>query len=277
LNIILDPCLIFGLGPFPELGIKGAAIATTTGRGLAVVYQLYLIFSGKRGIKLLWSHIKIKWEVLKQLIELSLGGTLQNLIATTSWVVMVRTLSVFGSDVVAGYTIAIRLVIFSLLPSWGLSNAASTLVGQNLGAGQPERAERAIRITSVVNMVVMGLAGFCLILFAPNFIRFFTNASEFVVIDKGVICLKIVSCGFLFYGLGMVMVQSLNGAGDTYTPTFINLCCFWLLEIPLAYLLAIHTQFAENGVYIAIVAAESVMAIVGFLILRRGKWKLKKV
>jgi putative MATE family efflux protein len=277
LNMILDPCLIFGLGPFPELGIKGAAIATTTGRGLAVLYQLYLIFSGKRAIKLLWSQIKIKWQVLKQLIELSLGGTLQNLIATTSWIVMVRTLSVFGSEVVAGYTIAIRIIIFSLLPSWGLSNAASTLVGQNLGAGKPERAERAIWITSVVNMFVMGIAGCFLILFPQTFIKIFANAGEILVIDKGAICLRMISFGCMFYGLGMVMVQSLNGAGDTYTPTFINVCCFWLLEIPLAYLLAIHTGLAEKGVYIAIVAAESCMALVSFFILRRGKWKLKKV
>jgi len=277
MNMVLDPCLIFGLGPFPKLGIEGTAIATTIGRGLAVMYQLYLIFSGKRGIQLLWSHIKIKRKVLLQLIELSLGGTLQNLIATTSWVVMVRTLSVFGSDVVAGYTIAIRIIIFSLMPSWGLSNASSTLVGQNLGAGKPERAERAIWITSAINMIVMGLAGFFLVMYPDVFIKIFANAKDLEVIAKGVTCLKIVSYGFIFYGLGMVIVQSLNGAGDTYTPTFINLCCFWLLEIPLAYMLAIHTDLAEKGVYVAIVIAESTMAVVGFLILRMGKWKMKKV
>ena len=277
MNMILDPCLIFGLGPFPKLGIEGAAIATTTGRGLAVVYQLYLIFSGKRGIQLLWSQIKIKWVILSQLIKLSLGGTLQNLIATTSWVVMVRTLSVFGSDVVAGYTIAIRIIVFSLLPSWGLSNAASTLVGQNLGAGKPERAEKAIWITSIFNMIVMGIAGSILIIFPEVFIKIFANAKDLEVIAKGATGLKMVSFGFIFYGLGMVMVQALNGAGDTYTPTIINLCCFWLLEIPLAYVLAIHTSLSENGVYIAIVIAESIMAIVGFLVLRRGKWKIMKV
>jgi putative MATE family efflux protein len=277
MNMILDPCLIFGLGPFPKLGIEGAAVATTTGRGLAVIYQLYLIFAGKRGIRLLWSQIKVKWKVLAQLIELSLGGTLQNLIATTSWVVMVRTLSVFGSDVVAGYTIAIRIIIFSLLPSWGLSNAASTLVGQNLGAGRPDRAERAIWITSVFNMVVMGLVGSILIIFPEIFINLFANAKDLEVIAKGSVCLRMVSFGFIFYGLGMVMVQALNGAGDTYTPTFINLCCFWLLEIPLAYVLAIHTSLSENGVYLAIVIAESTMAVVGFFVLRRGKWKVKKV
>lgn len=275
MNMILDPCLIFGLGPFPELGVKGAAIATTTGRGLAVLYQIYLLFSGKRAIKLLWSHVRVEWKVLRQIIKLSLGGTMQNLIATTSWVFMVRTLSVFGSEVVAGYTIAIRIVIFSLLPSWGLSNAASTLVGQNLGAGKPERAERAAWITSIANIIVMGIAGVFLISFPHVFIKIFSN--DAFVIEKGAVCLRIISYGFIFYGLGMVMVQSINGAGDTYTPTFINLFCFWGLEIPLAYLMAIHLGIGEKGVYIAIVIAETALAITGFIIFRKGKWKLKKV
>jgi putative MATE family efflux protein len=275
LNMILDPCLIFGLGPFPELGVKGAAIATTTGRGLAVMYQLYLLFSGKRGIKLLRSHIRMEWHVLRQIIKLSLGGTMQNLIATTSWVFMVRTLSVFGSEVVAAYTIAIRIVIFSMLPAWGLSNAASTLVGQNLGAGKPERAERAAWITSIANIVVMGIASVFLIWHPHFFIKMFSD--DPLVIEKGAICLRMISYGFVFYGLGMVMVQSINGAGDTYTPTYINLFCFWGLEIPLAYLLAIHSGVGEKGVYIAIVVAETMLAMTGFIIFRRGKWKLKKV
>jgi len=275
MNMILDPCLIFGLGPFPELGVKGAAIATTTGRGLAVVYQMYILFSGKRSIKIVWSQIKIHWKILRQVLCLSLGGTMQNLIATTSWIVMVRTLSVFGSDVVAGYTIAIRMVVFSLLPSWGLSNAASTLVGQNLGAGKPERAERSIWFTSIVNMIYMGSIGLVFILIPHEFIKLFSV--DPIIIAKGVVCLRMISYGFIFYGLGMVMVQSINGAGDTYTNTWINLFCFWLIEIPLAYLLAIHAAIGETGVYIAIVTAESMLALVGFSVIKRGKWKLKKV
>lgn len=275
LNMILDPCLIFGLGPFPQLGIKGAAIATTTGRGLAVIYQLYLIFSGKRGLKILWSHLKINWVVLIQIIKLSLGGILQNMIVTTSWVFMVRTLSVFGSEIIAGYTIAIRVVVFALLPSWGLSNAASTLVGQNLGADKPERAEKAIRITSIANMIVLGIFSFFLIVFPQVFIRVFTTEQR--VIELGAVCLRMVSAGFIFYGLGMVMTQSINGAGDTYTPTFINIFCFWLIEIPLAYILALHTGLHEKGVYIAIVLAESMVAIIGLMVIKQGKWKTKKV
>lgn len=275
LNLILDPSLIFGLGSFPELGIKGAAIATTTGRGLAVIYQMYLLFSGKRAVKLLLPHITIEWQVLRQIIKLSVGAIMQNLIATTSWVFMVRTLSVFGSEVVAGYTIAIRIVIFSLLPSWGLSNAASTLVGQNLGAGQPDRAERAAWITSIANIIVMGVASIFLVIFAHQFISLFSNNA--LVIEKGAVCLRTISYGFVFYGLGMVMVQSINGAGDTYTPTYINLFCFWCIEIPLAYLLAIHSSIGENGVYIAILVAETSIAVVGFFIFRKGNWKTKKV
>ena len=188
---------------------------------------------------------------------------------------MVRTLSVFGSEVIAGYTIAMRIVVFSLLPSWGLSNAASTLVGQNLGAEKPERAARAIWITSIANMIVLGIVGFFLIVFPDTFIKVFT--SETKVIELGSVCLRMVSYGFVFYGLGMVMTQSINGAGDTYTPTFINIFCFWLLEVPLAYLLALHTGLHQNGVYIAIVIAESMVAILGLVIIKRGKWKLKKV
>jgi putative MATE family efflux protein len=275
INIVLDPCLIFGLGPFPELGVKGAAIATTTGRGLAVIYQLYLLFSGKRAIKLKLAHLFVQWKVLAQIIRLSLGGILQNIIATSSWVFMVRTISIFGSDVIAGYTIAIRILIFSLLPSWGLSNAASTLVGQNLGAKKPDRAEKAIYITSMVNMLVMGVIGLFLVFVPQFFVRIFT--SDVDVMHYAAEALRMVSYGCIFYGLGMVMVQSINGAGDTYTPTWINVFCFWMLEIPLAYYLAVHGGFAEKGVYIAIVIAESMLAMIGFTIIKKGNWKLKQV
>ncbi len=275
LNMILDPCLIFGLGPFPELGIKGAAIATSTGRGLAVLYQLYLIFSGKRRIRIFWSNLKINWVILRHIMQLSVGGILQNMIITSSWIFMIRTLSVFGSEIIAGYTIAIRVIVFTLLPSWGLSNAASTLVGQNLGAGKPERASKAIWITSLVNMIILGIFGLFLMIFPDTFLKVFTNDQN--IINLGSKCLRIVSYGYVFYGLGMVMTQSINGAGDTYTPILINLLCFWLIEIPVAYLLALHTGLHENGVYIAIVIAESMVAISGFTVIKWGNWKLKKV
>jgi len=275
LNMILDPCLIFGLGPIPALGIKGAAIATSVGRGMAVFYQIYLIFSGKRGLKILWTHLKLNWILLWHLLKLSVGGVLQNIIITTSWIFMVRTLSVFGSEIIAGYTIAIRIVVFTLLPSWGLSNAASTLVGQNLGAGKPERASKTIWITSIANMIVLGILGFFLIAFPDVFIKVFTL--EPTIIKFGSVCLRIVSYGFIFYGLGMVMTQSINGAGDTFIPILINLFGYWLIEIPVAYFLALHTGLHEKGVYIAIVVAESMVAIAGFIYIQWGRWKDKKV
>ncbi|MFC2158285.1 MATE family efflux transporter, partial [Acidobacteriota bacterium] len=237
INIVLDPCLIFGLGPFPELGVMGAAIATNIGRGIAVIYQFYLLFRGKKRVQILWKHVRLRIAVLKKLIHLSMGGIGQSLIATSSWIGMVRIISVFGSEVMAGYTIAIRIIIFSILPSWGLSNAASTLVGQNLGAKKPERAERAVWLTASINMTLMGILALFFIFFPEFFMRIFID--ELPVIASGVTCLRYLGYGFVLYALGMVTVNALNGAGDTATPTFINLFCFWLFEIPLAYILAI--------------------------------------
>jgi Na+-driven multidrug efflux pump len=255
--------------------VQGAAIATTTGRGIGVIFQLYLLFGKKHRIKLSVHQLVPNFRVMWQLIKLSLGGMAQNIIATSSWIGLVRIISSFGSDVVAGYTIAIRILIFTLLPAWGISNAASTLVGQNLGAGKPERAERAAWITGFVNMILLGLTSI-IILWNPHFyIGLFIH--DPVVISWGTDALRIISYGYVSYALGMVMVQSINGAGDTYVPMFINLICFWMIEVPLAYLLARVLGFQQEGVYLSIVIAESVMAILGVIWFRMGRWKLKKV
>lgn len=275
INIILDPCLIFGLGPFPRMGITGAAAATIIGRGTAVLVQLYLLFYGKKRIRLSINHLTVDFKVIFKLLKLSFGSIGQNLITTTSWVALVRIISIFGSEVVAGYTIAIRIIGFTILPSWGISNAASTLVGQNLGAKKPERAERAVWVTGWVNMILLGAIGLILVLFPEPFIKFFTKESDVYV--SGVQGLRIISIGFIAYGLGMVLVNSFNGAGDTTTPLKINIFAFWLVEIPLAWFLAIKGQMNENGVFIAIVVAESLMTLIAWLVFRRGKWKLKEV
>jgi len=275
INIILDPLLIFGIGPFPELGLKGAAVATTTGRGLAVCYQFYLLFYGNKRISLEIHHLKIRLNVMIQLFKLSAGGILQNIIATSSWIALYRIISELGSDVMAGYTISIRIIIFVLLPSWGLSNAASTLVGQNLGANQPERAERTVWITAYANMILLGSVGIILAIFSESFIRLFIDNPN--VIANGAVSLRIISIGCVSYALGMVMTQAFNGSGDTVTPTRINLFCFWLFEIPLAYLLAIVFDMKIYGISIAIVVAESALSLAAWYFFRKGKWKMVKV
>lgn len=275
LNIILDPCLIFGLGPFPELGITGAAIATNIGRGIAVSYQLFLLFNGRHRIRLGWKSIRIMPSVINEILRISAGGIMQTLIATSSWIGMIRILAVFGNEVLAGYTIAIRIIIFAILPSWGISNAAATLVGQNLGANKPARAERSVWITGAVNVIMLGLIGLVLVIWPSHFIGLFMD--DPVVLRHGSLALQVISLGFLAYGLGMVMIQAFNGAGDTSTPTWINFFCFWLLEIPLAYTLAQLMGFREYGVFFAILSAETVMTILAVILFRRGKWKMKKV
>lgn len=275
INIILDPFLIFGLGPFPELGVKGAAVATTIGRGTAVLVQFYILFSGRKRIKLAWKHLGINFRVMLKLLRLSTGTIGQNLIGTISWIGLVRIISIFGSEVVAGYTIAIRIVGFTLLPSWGISNATSTLVGQNLGAQKPERAEKAVWITGVVNMIILGIFGILLFSFPSFFISLFIEDNN--VIITGIRALRIISLGYIAYGLGMVLVNSFNGAGDTTTPLKINVFAFWMVEIPLAWFLAIKSGYNEDGVFIAILIAESLMTLTAWLVFRRGKWKLKQV
>lgn len=275
INIILDPCLIFGLGPFPELGVTGAAVATTTGRGIAVLYQFWLLFYGRKRIQLSIKGLNINFKIISRLIKLSLGSIGQNLIGTISWIALVRIISVFGSGIVAGYTIAIRIVSFVLLPSWGISNAASTLVGQNLGAKKPDRAEKAVLVTGWVNMILLGIVGLFLVLFPGYFISLFID--DPAVLASGTQCLRIISIGFVAYGFGMVLVNSFNGAGDTTTPLKINIFAFWLIEIPLAWILAIRLGMNQQGVFTAIVIAESIMTLTAWLVFRRGKWKLKEV
>jgi putative MATE family efflux protein len=275
INIILDPCLIFGLGPFPQMGVTGAAIATNIGRGTAVLVQFYLLFFGKKRIRLSIRHLGIDFSMMLKLLKLSFGSIGQNLINTTSWIALVRIISSFGSEVVAGYTIAIRIIGFTILPSWGISNASATLVGQNLGAKKPDRAERAVWVTGWINMILLGVIGLILVLFPELFIRLFIDNEN--VIKSGVLGLRIISIGFIAYGLGMVLVNSFNGAGDTSTPLKINIFAFWLVEIPLAWFLAIKLGFREEGVFVAIVVAESLMTLIAWLVFRRGKWKLKEI
>ncbi len=275
LNIILDPCLIFGLGPFPEMGVTGAAVATNIGRGIAVLYQLYLLFGLKHRVKITRESIVFRFRMVREILRISAGGIMQTLIATSSWIGLFRILSIYGNEVLAGYTIAIRIIIFALLPSWGVSNAAATLVGQNLGAKKPQRAERAVWVTAMVNVILLGLIGTFFVIFSGQFMQFFTD--DATVIAFGSEALRIISFGFLAYGLGMVMIQSFNGAGDTSTPTWINFFAFWMIEIPLAYTLAQMMGFREYGVYFGILSAETVMTVVAVILFRKGKWKLKKV
>lgn len=275
LNIVLDPILIFGFGPIPALGITGAAIATTGARGLAVIYQFWML-AGKTGrIQIKWSDLQLNPDVMKRLIRVSMGGIGQFLIATASWLGMVRIIAEFGSTALAGYTIAIRIVMFSLLPSWGMSNAAATLVGQNLGAGKPDRAERSAWICGFINTGFLILLGISFYLYSDFLIRLFTP--EVDVIAVGAKALKIIALGYLFYGMGMVMVQAFNGAGDTFTPTWLNFICFWLIEIPLGWFLAMNVGLEENGVFWSIVVAESIFGILGIWIFSKGKWKEKEV
>lgn len=275
LNIILDPLLIFGLGPIPAMGVEGAAIATSIGRGLAVIYQFVLLFKGSGKIHIKIEHFSLRWKTIKKLINLSLGGIGQNIIATSSWIGLMRIMAEFGSAAIAGYTIAIRILIFILLPSWGLSNAAATLVGQNLGANQPERAEKSVWAAGRINVAFLGLIGIIFFLFPAYFIELFTDDQGIVV--NGIQALKIISCGFIFYGMGMVLLNSINGAGDTQTPTLLNLISFWIVEIPVAYLLAIHFAWNQNGVFYAIIIAEAILTLIALYWFKTGKWKLKRV
>jgi putative MATE family efflux protein len=275
INLILDPCLIFGLGPFPRLGVTGAALATFTGRSIGVGYQFYRLLRGTERIRILTGQIRVNMHVLLRLVRVSLTGILQFAIAHTSWIGLVRIVSVFGAAALAGYTIAIRIVVFLILPSWGLSNAAATLVGQNLGAKKPERAEQAVWRTGFYNMLFLGSVGVFFVIMAEPIARLFTH--DPAVVPLAATCLRIISYGNIGYAYSMVMMQAFNGAGDTVTPTIVNFFGFWVLEIPLAYWLAIPMRLHSNGVYIAIVIAECAIAAASAVLFKRGKWKKQKI
>ncbi len=273
INIVLDPCLIFGLGPFPELGLPGAAVATTIGRGTGVLYQFWVLSRGSR-LRLRRQDIQVRWRVLKNLCRVSVGGIAQMLADILPWILLIRIIASFGTVAVAGWVIAIRVALFVILPCWGLSNAAATLVGQNLGAGQPGRAERAVWITGAWNMAFMAAVTGIFVAFAPQIAALFTNDPEIRAIAAT--ALRVVSYGYVFYALGMVIRQAFNGAGDTLTPTWIDLLCFWLFEIPLAWALS-RTGLGVEGVFWAVALAYSLSALVSTLIFRRGGWKTMTV
>lgn len=274
-NIILCPVLIFGLGPIPALGLTGAAVATTTGRGIGVCYQVFHLIKGKGILTIRLSHCVPQIQILKSLINVASTSTLQFLIATASWLFLARIIAGFGSDAIAGYTIALRIISFFMLPAWGLSNAAATLVGQNLGAKEPDRAEKSVWITAKYNMVFMAVVTVIFFFFSRPIVSAINNQYEVVVI--AIQALRIVSIGYIAYGLGMVLMNAFNGAGDSRTPTFINLAGFWGFQIPLAYTLSIHFNLGPKGVFLAIVIAETLLTLASYLIFRRGLWKTVKI
>ena len=271
INIVLDPCLIFGIGPFPEMGVTGAAVATTIGRSIGVAYQLFYLFGGRGRLAFEARHLSLQPLLLRRMLVISTGGIAQFLVATASWVAVMRIVALYGSAPVAAYTIALRMIEFALLPAWGLGNAAATLVGQNLGAGQPERAEKSAWRAARYNAIFLLAVGLLMFLFARDVAGWFS--SDPVVLEFGTNCLRILGLGYPMYAVGMIMVQSLNGAGDTGTPTVLNLVCFWAVQIPLAYGLASAGGLGPNGVFVAIVASETLCTILSILVFRRGRWK----
>jgi putative MATE family efflux protein len=275
INICLDPCFIFGLGPFPRLGVTGAAVATTTGRGIGVLVQLYFLSRSDGRIVIRRRHLRLDPKVMLNMLRLSGSAVLQMLIGTTSYIGVMRIIASFGSVSVAACTIVIRLIIFVLMPSWGLSNAAATLVGQNLGAGQPERAEASAWRACWYNVAVLGVIGVLFVVFADVLVGWFTQDPG--VAPVATLGLRIISAGFPFYAAGYVLTQSFNGAGDTSTPTLINLGCFWAFEIPLSYVLGRSLGYGPPGVFWAMAVAFSLMSVVSAWLFRRGTWKLKRV
>jgi putative MATE family efflux protein len=275
INIVLNPCLIRGLGPFPELGLLGSAVGTTVGRGTGVAFQLWILFGGKSRIKIGWRQFRLRVDVMLRLLRVSVTGMVQMLVSTASWLGMIRIISTFGTAALAGYMLSIRVAILAFLPAWGLCNAAATLVGQNLGAGKPERSEQAVYRAGVFTMIFMGCLAVVFISFAPAIMRIFSN--DPLVVRYGTDCLRVISSSYIFCAWGMVTVQAFNGAGDTMTPTLINLGCLWGLQIPLGYFLSTKLELGPVGVFTAIAISQTALAIVGLLAFRTGRWKKSRV
>lgn len=272
LNIILDPIFIFGLGPIPALGVQGAAVATTTGRGIAVLIQFYILFKGSSRLKLLSQSISIKFNIIKNLLKISLGGIGQFLVESASWIVLIRILSGLGTEYVAGFTIGFRIIAFTILPSWGLAQAAAALVGQNLGAEKPDRAETSVVRSAIFNTIFLSLVSIVFFIGARFVVQtFFTD--EEAVVELAALTLKVICLGYVFFAFGMVVSQAFNGAGDTTTPTIINIVCFWVIQLPLAYLLTEYMDMGMMGVLICISLAHSLHAVICTIIFRRGHWK----
>lgn len=274
-NIILCPLLIRGWGPVPAFGLTGAAMATTIGRGIGVLYQLYHLFNGKSIIKMAIAYFKPDWAQIRQIINIAAPGTFQFLVASGSWIVLTAIVAQSGETASAGYITAIRVVMFFILPAWGLSNAAATLVGQNLGAQQPQRAEESVLKTAKYNAIFMGAVTILFFLTAPYIIGFFAEKEDTRRI--AIEAMLIISSGYIFYGIGMVMANAFNGAGDTKTPTIINAVGFWLFQIPLAFLLSKTLNLGATGAFIAIPVAETAIAIAAYIIFKKGKWKQVKI
>ncbi len=275
LNIVLDPLLIFGLGPFPEMGVQGAAVATTIGRGTAVLVQVYTLFRLGGKLRIRPPHLGIQPAIMAQLVRLSATGMLQTFIATASWIGLTRVTALFGAEALAGYVVAIRIILFALLPAWGLSNAAATMVGQGHGAGDPERAERAVWISCKMNLAFLGVLSVFFIAFAPGIVGLFGGTAGASAI--AVTGLRIVSIGFVFYAYGMVLTAAFNGAGAVWTPTVLNFFCFWLWEIPLAWGLSLPGGLGTTGVFIAMTVSFSTLAVVSAILFKRGRWRQAKV
>lgn len=275
INIVLNPCLIFGLGPFPKMGVTGSGVGTTIGRGCGVLLQLYFLAGGHSRVTVIAHKIKPSFSLMLQLLRLSVGGTFQYLVGASSWIFLVRMNASFGSAAIAGYTLALRVIMFALLPSWGMASAAATLVGQNLGAGKPERAEQSVWRAGLYNMYFLGIVAVTFVTFARQIVEIFTTDPQIVPMASST--LRIVAYGYVFYAWGMVISQSFNGAGDTTTPTILNLICFWAWQIPLAWFLAFKTGMGPDGIFTAIAVAQSTLAVASILVFRRGTWKTQRV
>ncbi len=270
-NICLNPCLIFGVGPFPKLGVTGSAVGTTIGRGIGVLFQIWILTSGRGRFVIHAQQVRLDFAVMARMVRLSLTAMFQYLVQMASWIGVVRIIASFGSAAAAANTLAIKIIIFAILPSWGMSNAAATLVGQNLGAGKPDRAEQSVWRTGFYNMLFLGAVGLVFIIFAEKIIALFTNDPE--VFPLAVSGLRLLSYGYISYAYGMVVTAAFNGAGDTFTPTVLNLICFWVCQIPIAWLLAFHTSYGPRGAFIAVVIGDSMLALLGIIWFRRGAWK----